>query len=150
MTPSSAVPLTLKPVGHALHRLAMLAVDDDLAFAVELGEHGVGLDDDRMAQAQLRRMAMLQRLGQLARQIFVVEAAERRVQGQQAAVDAEDGEAASLAHVHSDSRSPCLVGPVEAAHDDAAAVVEDLVPGEVAACRLEEDRRGAAAVTKPW
>jgi len=51
ITPSRARALTGSRRQPA-HRLAVLAVNDDLAFAVQLGEHGVALDQDGVPQPQ--------------------------------------------------------------------------------------------------
>src|SRR5262249_38223772 len=107
-------------VGDALNRLTMLAVDHNLAFAVNLRQDGARLHKNGMAKPGLRRMAVLQRLGQLFRQIAVVKAAVRRVHCQKAAVDSKNRKFARTAPQAQGLHGAFFVAlAVETANDDA-------------------------------
>ena len=71
---------------------AVFAVDHHFAFAVQVGEVRVRQHIDGVAQARFRRMAVLQRFGQVARQIEIDGAAVGGVENVQAVVDAQDGQ----------------------------------------------------------
>jgi hypothetical protein len=70
----------LEAAGHAVDPPAVLTVDDDLTPAVEARQPGAGQDVDGVAQPLLGRMAVLQGVGQLARQVDVQGAAARQVE----------------------------------------------------------------------
>ena len=69
--------------GHALDRPPMLAVDDDLALAVDVGQSGAGDDVDGVTQAAFGRMAVLQRLRPFPADVLEERAVVGRVQGVQ-------------------------------------------------------------------
>src|SRR5206468_12679933 len=78
-----------KAAGHLVDGGAVLAVDHNLALAIEIRQASAGHDGDRVSQASFRRMAMLESLGQLARQIDKSGAAKRAVEYLHASVDSQ-------------------------------------------------------------
>ena len=86
-------------IGRPCNCAAVLAVHDQLPFAVDAAQARVSRNHDGVTQARFRRMPMLQCLGPLPSQVQVKRAAVDRVEGMHRRVHGEQGQ-------------PILTGPV--------------------------------------
>src|SRR5205807_2498436 len=131
-----------KAAGHLVDGGRMLAVDHNLAFAIEIRQAGPGHDRDRVPQPSFRRVAMLESLGQLARQIDKSSAAKRAVEYLHASVDSQGRQMTVVAPLTETLLLGGLPGSraFTAENDDAVQIIKLVIPSLTGSGQLQHDR----------
>src|SRR5207249_245075 len=121
-------------------------------LAIEIRQASAGHDGDRVSQASFRRMAMLERLGHLARQIEKSRAAKRGVEYLHASVDSQGRQMTVVAPLTETFLLGRLPGSraFTAENDDAVQIIKLVIPSLAGSGQVQRDRRSVGRFDGGW